>query len=523
MRLGIPMSDLIDRIQKYPLMTSVEKAQFLKLFTDNGALTDQIYHLAGQGLDRLILRVLTDGVKKKQVAEKLYFLENKYAKVKGMLASDDPKVRKNAAEFIGACCAANYGDILTDTLEKEDTEFVRPSILLALGKTGDPKIHDYLQHYSLKNTVEKHRNEEKAALSKALSLLLCEDPKVVMPSTEGFPLLLTCAAGHLELTREEFEENEINYKDYPLLDNTLIVRTTSYKDVFACRTFYEAFVWLGKCPPTLHGLESFFHHPKFEQTIQKLYHGKQLSYRIEVKGSRLKHEERIKIIETAAKAIDIPSLVNSPSSYSFELRIIAGQAQFLLLIKPSPALDQRFSYRLKTLPASIHPVTAACIMRYIFPYLKRNADVLDPFCGSGTILFERSKIKGYASLTGTDNKKYAVVSAKQNETAAKTGAKFILTDILAYKPEKRYDEIISNMPFGHRVGSHEDNTQLYLGFVKALHGLLRPKGTAFLFTNDKKLLKDLINQNGQFSIRDETVFNSGNLHPSLFIIERSDK
>lgn len=521
MQRGMLMIDLKDTIQKYPLMTAGEKAQFLKQFTDDREFIVKVYDLAGQGLDRLILRVLTDTVKKKQVAEKLYLLEKKHFMIKAMLLSQDPKVRKNAAELIGACCAKDYSDTLTDALEKEDTEFVRPSILLAMGKTGDPVIYEYLRQYTLKSTVEKHREEEKAALSKALSMFLCEEAKVVMPHTEGFPILLTCALGHAELTREELEENETVYKDYPLLEDTLIVRTKSFTDVFANRTFYEALILLGKCPPTPQGLEAFLKNPKFGQAIQKLYQYKTLSYRIEVKGRRLKHEERIKIIETAARLIDIPGLSNNPSSYSFELRILVDQAQTIFLVKPSPALDQRFSYRLQTLPASIHPVTAACIMRYIFPYLKRNSEVLDPFCGSGTMLFERSKIKGFSSLTGTDNQKYAIASAKQNETIAKTGAKFVLTDILAYRPEKRYDEIISNMPFGHRVGSHENNEQLYEGFVKGMQDLLRPKGTAFLFTNDKNLLRDLLNQNGQYTIKSETVFNSGNLHPSLFIVEKS--
>ena len=137
------------------------------------------------------------------------------------------------------------------------------------------------------------------------------------------------------------------------------------------------------------------------------------------------------------------------------------------------------------------------------------------------MLFERALLKPCASLTGTDKEKYAISCAKQNESIAKTGAHFLLADILEFKPMERYDEIISNMPFGHRVGSHESNEALYRGFVKAMDGLLKPKGTAFLFTNDKALLRELIEKDGNFSIINEMVFNAGNLHPSLFIIGRA--
>lgn len=516
------MTDLKDAIQKYPLMCANEKTQFLKLLSENKELIAELYNLAGKGMDRLVLRALSDAVKKKQPAEEFCRLEKKNFKIKNMLASEDAKVRKNSAELIGACCAPEYSDDLQWALEKEKTEFVRPSIILALGKTGNPKIRDYLAQYTLRNTVEKHIEDEKCALAKALSLLSAAEPEAVMPDAQGFPLLLTCAQGHAELTREELEENEMDFKDYPLLPDTLIVRTTDYRYVFRNRTFYEALILLGKCPRTPQGLEAFLKNPKFSDSIEKLYKGKMLSYRIEVKGNRLKHEARVKLIETAAKAIEIPWITNSPSSYSFELRILAQPEQYILLVKPSPTLDQRFSYRMNTLPASIHPVTASCIMRCIFPYLKRNADVLDPFCGSGTMLFERAKIKGYASLTGTDNQKYAIACAKKNESAAKSHARFLLTDILDYKPDKQFDEIISNMPFGHRVGSHENNETLYEGFVKMLPGLLRPKGVAFLLTNDKKLLADLVSQNGMLKTKDEIVFNSGNLHPSLFIIKKAE-
>ncbi len=57
--------------------------------------------------------------------------------------------------------------------------------------------------------------------------------------------------------------------------------------------------------------------------------------------------------------------------------------------------------------------------------------------------------------------------------------------------KEQYDEVISNLPFGLRVASHGANRKLYSEFLQNLRGHPAPGGTAFLFTNDKKLLANL--------------------------------
>lgn len=514
------MIDFKTIIRKYIDLPPAQRQELLLGLNEDAFALGRLYSLLSGKDSRMVLRILADACKKKQAALTLHTLETEQGLIKDQLKGSDAKARKTAASLIGLCCAENYTSSLLDALEKEETEFVRPSIILALGKTKSPKAYDYLKSYKPQGTVNKHRAEEAEALLKALSSLSPKKPQAVKPDIRGFSLLLTCSAGQTGLTKEELDEQEMRYWDYEYARDMLLVQTGDYQNVFACRTFFEALILLGKCPGNLQSLTAFLQNMKFKDSIKALFKGKARGYRIEVKGAGLKHEDRRKIIETALGAIDIPDVANSPSSYAFELRILAEKNLFIILIKPSDKLDTRFAYREKTLPASIHPVTAACIMRHIFPYLKRGAAVFDPFCGSGAMLFERSFIKPCTSLTGTDKEKYAISCAMHNERIAKTGAHFLHCDILEFEPMERYDEIISNMPFGHRVGTHENNEALYYGFVKAMDRLLKPKGTAFLFTNDKLLMRDLIQKDDTFKILNETVFNAGNLHPSLFIIMR---
>jgi 23S rRNA G2445 N2-methylase RlmL len=509
------MTDPSEVLKNYAEKPASQKPEILAQITPKDVAA--FYALLGRpGESRALLRLLVDAARKKPVSEALFSLEIKEGRIRALLADADAKVRKNAAALIGSVCAKEYAGALLNALQREETEFVLPSILLALGKTGDPEALETLKSYTPKSEVEKHREEERLALQKALSALGGGVKSLRIPDVSGFPVVITCPPGHIDLTMEELDEFGREYKNFSGFADALLVYPEKYGDLFRCRTFYEALVLLGKCKNTPESLKSFLTNPKFAESVFRLYGEGEIAYRIEVRG--VDHARRKEIIETALKAIAHPKLMNSPSNYSFELRLEAGKEQVCIFVKPSPELDTRFDYRTKTLPASISPATAAALMRYVYPYLKRDADAIDPFCGSGTMLFERAKIKPYRSLTGVDNQKYAVSCALANEAAAKAGARFVLKDILDFVPRMQYDEVLSNMPFGHRVGSHEGNEALYRGFTDALSRLLKSRGMAFLYTNDKRLFTETIGRGDAFTVVDEAVFPSGNLHPSLFIL-----
>ena len=90
------------------------------------------------------------------------------------------------------------------------------------------------------------------------------------------------------------------------------------------------------------------------------------------------------------------------------------------------------------------------------------------------MLFERAKYS-YASLTGTDINSDALRAARQNERNAKTGAHFLIKN--AGSPFRdKFDEVICNMPFGLRVGSHDENRSLYAAFLRNLTKMLKRRG-----------------------------------------------
>ena len=94
------------------------------------------------------------------------------------------------------------------------------------------------------------------------------------------------------------------------------------------------------------------------------------------------------------------------------------------------------------------------------------------------------------------------------------------SDIIHFQTDTAYDEVISNMPFGQRVGTHWSNERLYRDFFSAMRSATSANARLFLLTNEKKLIADCIHATGCFTLIDEVPFSSGGLFPSLFIIGR---
>ena len=72
-------------------------------------------------------------------------------------------------------------------------------------------------------------------------------------------------------------------------------------------------------------------------------------------------------------------LANSTTDYEIEIRLIeAKDGSFVPFLKLYSMKMKRFAYRKNAIAMSIHPATAAMLMYLAKPYLKENAQILDP-------------------------------------------------------------------------------------------------------------------------------------------------
>lgn len=418
-----------------------------------------------------------------------------------LLRNADPKVRANTAELIGATAAARCLSSLTAALDEEQTMYVRPSFLLAIGRAKNAAAEEYLRSYTVRSDVEKHRLEEKQALTKALAnFVRKETPNVRVLPTD----IIVVSTPNASVTLEAFSRAGMNAKK--LGAYVAVSGLRRFQDIYRIRAYITAYIYLGSCPVSeLPSLLASREKAILQRTGVR-------GFRLEVKN--VPHKERVDLIGKCLDAVEL--LENSPSSYSIEiLAEIEGDRAWLFL---NPLSDPRFAYRRKSVPASIGPGVAACVISYAAEYFTSDARVLDDFCGAGTLLFERS-FYPYRALTGIDQNPQAIKAARENSRYARAHPHFHLANALQFTG-RQYQEVITNMPFGLRVGSHEINEELYRRYIRVLPAILSDRGIAVLYTHEKKLTEKLIADAPVLEPLKRTTFRAGGLFPAVYVLRR---
>ncbi len=439
--------------------------------------------------------------------------------LRAALASDMPKLRKNAARLMGELMDPADLPFLIEAIKGESQRFVRPSMLLSIGAIGGEAAKTFLNSYIVTpaqdSSEARHVREENEALSTAKKRFL---------TLQKHPFLGFEEPQELELRAPDrlsgalaAELSARGFQPYAVKDASLRVKTADVAKLFFARCFYEALF-----PVSASGLAdpkvlSRLALPVMERLFSR--HGGEppMGYRVEVQGSRT---DRGAFARAMAAEIPEDRFINAPGDYEMELRVeLLENGGANLFIKLYTLIDRRFDYRVGALPASMNPVTAAAVLRYAGAYLRPGARVLDPCCGSGTFLLEREKFSSCAALTGVDIAQSAVDIAKKNAAAARSKAKFIRNDCIRFVADTPYDELVANLPFGNRVGSHNDNLRLYVGILDRIPSWLNKGGVAVLYTMEYTLLKKLVRDRPFLKLVTEVRTEAGGLMPSVFILK----
>ena len=120
--------------------------------------------------------------------------------------------------------------------------------------------------------------------------------------------------------------------------------------------------------------------------------------------------------------------------------------------------------------------------------LRAGQRLLDPCCGSGTILIEAA-LSG-ARAAGGDLDSEAVAAAQANAHAAGVTLAIEQWDAKALPlPDRSIERIVTNLPWGRQVALDEDLANLYAGICGELERVLTPGGRIALLTSAPELLR----------------------------------
>ena len=421
------------------------------------------------------------------------------------LRAPEPKARKNAARLLGALGQVRDTEALVSALETETTRFVVPSILLALGALANDLSGEAIRAYAIPTaadeTEEKHVADIVEAHSKALAALTRDVP--LPPRTrlaEKTELLLVPPEGFGAILQKEAATKGFQTTLQP---DGLHLVTDQILSLQELRCAQEILL------PVATGI------PLDAARIASLATAALTRpYRIELRNYEGDRAAFIRAVSAALGGGD------NPSRYADELRIVCKGNICDVVIRPKDVPDTRFAYRKRALPASIHPVLAACLARYALSFVSAaRPRTLDPFCGSGTLLLELERVVSTA-LIGVDISERALDAARENAQAAHSAARFVHKDILKFEPREPFDLVLSNLPFGNRVGTHSANEPLYRDFVRALPKLLVPGGVAVLYTMEHKLLSACIRNEPALTVLAELTTEAGGLNPRVTVVKR---
>lgn len=192
------------------------------------------------------------------------------------------------------------------------------------------------------------------------------------------------------------------------------------------------------------------------------------------------------------------------------------------LVRLSPRPLSARAWRTFNLPGALNATIAAAMVELSRP---RPSDrVLNLMCGSGTILVERLERGPAALAAGCDLDPAALAGSSQNLSAAGLPGAAALARMDATAlgvADGSFRVLLADLPYGHRMGSHEANAALYPAVLDEAARVTEPGGTMVLVTHELRLFERCLPQASRWweVERAVQVYQKGH-HPVIYRLRR---
>ncbi len=513
---------------------------------------------AGDEVRANLIRLRDELKNEESRREFAYLLGGDFSNLTALLKDEDPKVRKNAAHILGKLESEDLLPVLFDAYKKEQTLYIRADYLKAISELDYRSLAEALEQQlaALREKGEwtpeewKHVSEEIRILQ--TMVLRCRGIRHhrFAGGKEKEDVILLTNRCQRTATAEQVQKGKIT-----MLAGGLRVEGASLKEVRPIRTYSELLFPLrtraelpakqpALCGETLAG--------PVLALVDRLYNGAgAFLYRIDVRGGvaapaadhgaaspakansgsggpgadwfcvseyREKKGSYIRKLSDALERASGARLVNSVTDYEIELRLVLKKdGSFTAMLKPFSSFDERFSYRKEVVASSIAPVNAALAARLAMPWLKEGAQVLDPFCGVGTMLIERERAVKAGTMYGLDIFGEAIEKARRNTSRADCIVNYINRDFFTFRHEYLFDEVITNMPVSAGDGSKQALRRLYHDFFAYAGGLLKEEAVLVIYTSAPNYVVESVRKAAGFRIEKSFLLNEKN-QTTVFVV-----
>ncbi len=425
------------------------------------------------------------------------------------LAAADPKARKNAADILGILKVQEAADVLMDAYREEETLYVRPDYVTALAALDcSAFLEELRQRLDMLRACAVPENEKKHVQAEIRALQ------------------------ELLLAKEGVKKH--SFTGYNRSNETLLTTLPAFREILAADLPFRTTVRPGGVALTISEMNVALESRYWQEMLFVVHDGADLLtilrenhrgadpyyFRVGVTGAADRKAGSL-LAKQAARAIEAAmggSLINSASHYEAEIRLAmdpeGGVTPYLKLFTLP---DTRFRYRRYSVAAGMKPFVAAGLIGLSKPYFRDHAQILDPFCGVGTLLIERRFAGPVRSAYGTDTFGEAIDKARRNARIAGVPVNFINRDFFSFTHDYLFDEILTDLP--ERIGDREETDAFYGAFLVKSAELLSEKGRVFCYTAETGMLKKHLRLCGRFRLLAEfPILSRGGT--ALFILER---
>ncbi len=193
--------------------------------------------------------------------------------------------------------------------------------------------------------------------------------------------------------------------------------------------------------------------------------------------------------------------------------------EVLIRLTPRPLATR--AWRVRNPPGALNATVAHAMALLTRP---RPDDVfLNVACGSGTLLIERLVCGRARRVMGCD-----ISAAAREDAAANVGASGHGPDVEVHDwdaralplPEGSVDALCADLPFGHAVGSHDENVALYPQILAEAARVATPDAKFALLTHEVRLMEALLEQSAEWTIEEQRRVRLGGLYPRIFVLRR---
>ena len=218
------------------------------------------------------------------------------------------------------------------------------------------------------------------------------------------------------------------------------------------------------------------------------------------------------------QALGLPLAPDGKGELFLRLARQAEDSGWEALVRTTASPLSKRDYRLVNVPGALN-ATVACAMTGLARQPGGKV-VLNLCSGSSTILIEHARGKANDTLLAIDNCPDMISAGRQNAKRAGQSQRIVqlLADATrAPLPAGSVDILYADLPFGHHIGSHEDNLALYPALMREAGRLAKENAIFVVLSHEARLMARTVRASA-WRLRSETTLNLSGLHPRLFVL-----